>query len=216
MKIDIICSSESHPINGVLEAWRFKKSAEHSINVLRRKKDASGGDILFLVSCHEIVEAEVRSLYSATIVLHASDLPNGRGWSPYVWQVADGAEKVVVCALEAVDEVDTGPIWAKTTIEIKGDEDVNVLHRLLFAAEIELIDKIVDQFADLEPVPQSSEAGSWYRRRTPQDSRLDPEKSIASQFDLLRVCDPDRYPAFVEYRGRKFKITLEQMDEGDG
>lgn len=215
MKIDIICSSASHPINSSLEAWRSIKGASHSIDILRRKKDAKGGDILFLISCVEIVEATIRARYAATIVLHASDLPEGRGWSPFVWQVAGGAKQVVVCALEAADSVDTGAIWAKTTIEIKGDEDINALNKSLFAAQIELMDKIVDRFADLKPQSQSPGPGTWYRRRTPEDSRLDPEKSIAAQFDLLRVCDPDRYPAFIEYRGRKFKITLERMDDKD-
>ena len=43
-----------------------------------------------------------------------------------------------------------------------------------------------------------------YRRRWPADSELDPERSLAEQFNLLRVVDNQRYPAFVHWRGRRF------------
>ena len=37
---------------------------------------------------------------------------------------------------------------------------------------------------------------SFYPRRTPKDSELDERKSIAEQFNLLRVVDNEKYPAF--------------------
>ena len=39
------------------------------------------------------------------------------------------------------------------------------------------------------------------------------KKSIKEQFDLLRICDPDRYPAYFEMHGRKYKLRLEYYDE---
>jgi methionyl-tRNA formyltransferase len=54
---------------------------------------------------------------------------------------------------------------------------------------------------------------SFYPRRRPADSRLDPEKSIAAQFDLLRVVDNEKYPAFFEYRGKKFQLKIEAYKE---
>ena len=50
------------------------------------------------------------------------------------------------------------------------------------------------------------------KRRTPADSRLDPDKSIAEQFELLRVVDNQRYPAFFDHRGRRYRITIEKVD----
>ena len=55
--------------------------------------------------------------------------------------------------------------------------------------------------------PQTGEA-SHYRRRRPANSRLDPERTLAEQFDLLRVVDNDRYPAFLEWRGRSYNIRV--------
>ena len=33
-------------------------------------------------------------------------------------------------------------------------------------------------------------------KRTPADSEIDPGKSILEQFNLLRIVDSERYPAF--------------------
>jgi hypothetical protein len=50
---------------------------------------------------------------------------------------------------------------------------------------------------------------SFYKKRTPGDSRLDPQKSLAEQFNLLRVVDNDRYPAFFEWNGRRYNLKIE-------
>lgn len=61
---------------------------------------------------------------------------------------------------------------------------------------------------------QATGVGSTYfRRRTPHDSRVDPHKTIAEQFDLIRVCDPVRFPAFFEFRGNRYKLKLERMND---
>jgi len=49
---------------------------------------------------------------------------------------------------------------------------------------------------------------NYYRQRTPNDSELDPEYSISSQLNLLRVCDPNRYPAYFYQNGQKYLVTL--------
>ena len=49
---------------------------------------------------------------------------------------------------------------------------------------------------------------TYYRRRTPKDSAFDPSRTLAEQFDLLRVVDSDRYPAFFAFRDREYTIHL--------
>jgi methionyl-tRNA formyltransferase len=61
--------------------------------------------------------------------------------------------------------------------------------------------------------PQKNEVSTYYRKRTPADSKLDPERSIKEQFNILRVSDPDRYPAFFIMNGQKYTIRLEKSDE---
>jgi len=34
-----------------------------------------------------------------------------------------------------------------------------------------------------------------------------------SQFNKIRICDPNRYPAFFVLHGKKYKLMLEKIDD---
>ena len=59
----------------------------------------------------------------------------------------------------------------------------------------------------IKPISQSG-CPTFYGRRTPKDSQLDVNKTIAEQFNLLRVCDNLRYPAYFEYMGNKYILKI--------
>ena len=214
MKISILCSDESHPVNGHLARWMECRRHEHEISLIRCKRDLPGGDILFLISCSEIIKTVDREAYHACLVLHASDLPRGRGWSPHIWAIIDGAEAVTLSLLEAEDEVDSGSIWRQISCPVPKHVLWDEINERLFDAEIELIDFAVREFESVSPYPQDSEIEpTYYSRRTPEHSRIDLSRSLKSQFDLIRVCDPTRFPAFFELHGHRYKLTLEKIDD---
>jgi methionyl-tRNA formyltransferase len=214
MKITLLCSDLNHPVNVYLKAWMDAQHGLHEVELLQSKSQISGGELLFLISCSEIIKETDRSKYLATLVLHASDLPKGRGWSPHIWEIMDGAEHITLSLLEAEDKVDSGRIWAKLEISVPKHALWNEINHLLFTAEIELIDIAVKQFGCLTPALQTNaEQATYYPKRTPQDSKLDPNKTIAEQFDRIRVCDPNRFPAFFELNGKKYKLILEKLDD---
>lgn len=217
MKITLLCSDASHPVNAHLMRWMQKNNDRHQIALVRRKSELSSGDILFLVSCSEIIQAVDRLAYKATLVLHASDLPRGRGWSPHIWEIVNGAEQITVSLLEAEDKVDSGRIWKKITFPILKNALWDEINERLFSTEIELIDFAVEAFEWIEPQEQAKEIEpTYYRRRTPGDNRIDPCLSIADQFNQIRVCDPQRFPAFFELHGQRYKLILEKMDDQFG
>jgi methionyl-tRNA formyltransferase len=212
MNISVLCSDKEHPVYQRLVHWCSSKESSHNVELVQRKKQLSGGKILFLISCHEIIGPDIRLKYDHSLVIHASDLPRGRGWSPLVWQVLEGKNEIVVSLLEAEEQVDTGRIWCQKKIYFEGHELADEMNQALFDAEIDLMNFAVDNKSTVEPVDQSEEQATYYRKRTPDDSKIDPDKNIVSQFDLLRVADPVRYPAFFDYRGHKYKISISKMD----
>lgn len=212
MDITVACSDERHPVNAWLARWQAQKRTIHNVQIVRRREDMSGGDILFLVSFHHIVGRELRDRYRKTLVIHASDLPKGRGWSPHIWRILEGEKDLVVTLLEATDQIDAGPIWVQERIALEGHELSDEINAALFESTLRLMNVALERFGDIEPAPQVGQP-TYYRRRTPEDSRLDPHASIAAQFDLLRLCDPVRYPAFFEMRGHRYKIVLEKMKD---
>ena len=213
MNITILCSDAAHPVNTYLSAWVNEVSGSHSVRIIRSRDELNSGDFLFLVSCSEIIKAEHRKNYRHTLVLHASDLPKGRGWSPHIWEIIQGGEAITLSLLEAEDKVDTGRIWLKQTIQINKTAIWDEVNHLLFEAEIKLMNEVLESYGQIKPYQQDPYIVPTYlRKRTSEDSRLDPDSSIADQFDLIRMCDPNRYPAWFEIHGQKYKLVLEKID----
>lgn len=215
MKISILCSDSSHPIFSQLQNWASQHAGAHDVAVETRRKDLAGGDVLFLVSCHELIPLSVRAKYAKTLVLHASDLPQGRGWSPHIWSVLENQSRIVVSLLEADDPPDTGAIWAKVGFDLEGHELYDEINAKLFDTELKLLDLAVRDFDRIQPTPQSETGASYHRRRLPEDSRIDINASIDQQFALLRVCDPLRYPAYFEKDGHTYEIVLRKRAQGN-
>lgn len=214
MKIAIVCSDQTHPVYQHLETWCRRYSAVHDINIATKLDKLPAAEILFLVSCSEIVRDQHRAKFGHIMVLHASDLPEGKGWSPYVWDILAGKEQLTLSLIDAADPVDSGAIWAKKTFHVDKNLLWDEINELLFTAELSLMNEAIELVkAGASCVPQETSGETWHRKRTQKDSELDPAKSIAEQFDLLRICDPNRYPAHLEFRGSRYKITIERMPD---
>lgn len=214
MKITFLCTDDTHPVNAYLKQWKKKNDTFHDIDICRKKSALIGGDLLFLISCSEIVRREDREKYKESLVIHASDLPLGRGWSPHVWQVLEGKTRIKVTLLTAGEGVDTGDIWDQMDLHIPKHFLWDEINTALFEAEIKLIDRAVRCFDQKVSKPQSKDIEpTYYPKRTPQDSEIDPHDTLANQFDLIRVCDPHRFPAFFKLNGKTFKIRLEKDND---
>ena len=214
MRVTLLCSNRKHPIMPYLHEWAGRGQESNSIEIIDSIRNASGGDILFLISCSEKIVQQDRDKYRKTLVLHASNLPEGRGWSPHVWDIIEGAEHLTLSLLEAEDAIDTGKIWKKLKIDTPKHMLWNEVNHALFRAEVELVEYAVQNLEKVNPQDQDLSISPTYRRkRTPEDSRLDPERSIAEQFNLIRICDPNRFPAYFDYFGQRYKLILEKVDE---
>lgn len=170
-------------------------------------RDIPAGDIAFFLSVEQIIKKDVRARNKHNIVVHSSDLPRGKGWSPLSWQILEGKNEIVNTLFEAADQVDAGEIYLQNTIDFEGHELLPELH----AAQGESINRLILQFVDAYPsVRGRAQTGeeTFYPKRSAKDSELDPEKTIAEQFHLLRVVDNEKYPAFFHHRGKKYVLKI--------
>jgi methionyl-tRNA formyltransferase len=76
--------------------------------------------------------------------------------------------------------------------------------------ELELMSDAVKAFGNIQVISQGKTKGEYFRKRTPDDSRLDPHKTIAEQFELIRVADSVRHPAFFDYLGHRYLLKIEK------
>jgi len=180
--------------------------------VLCRAHDAVAvGAVAFYIGCTSIAPPAVLSRTQRNLVVHASDLPKGRGFSPLTWQILEGRNDIPVCLLEAVDGVDCGPIVYRDILQFKGHELIDEMRDALGRKTVEMCCRFMDEEAPPRCVPQEGEP-TRYSRRRPEDSRLDPDQTIAEQFDLLRVVDNRRYPAYFDHRGRRYRVLVEKAE----
>jgi len=80
------------------------------------------GDICFLLSCSKILQSEYLKRNKYNIVVHASDLPQGKGFSPLQWQIMEGKNEIPLTLFEAVEGVDEGPYYFKDKLIFNGYE----------------------------------------------------------------------------------------------
>jgi UDP-2,4-diacetamido-2,4,6-trideoxy-beta-L-altropyranose hydrolase len=183
--------------------------AGHRVLWTHEQLEVPSGDFCFLLGCSQIVPPTTLARFRNTLVVHESDLPHGRGWSPMTWQILQGASRIPVTLIEATGQVDAGPIYAQEWVTFEGHELIGELRAAIGRAAIDLCARFVSEYPTIldHATPQNGEA-TFYARRTPSDSRLDTGRTLASQFDLLRVVDALRYPGFFEFRGQRYLIEI--------
>jgi methionyl-tRNA formyltransferase len=219
VKVDILISDKEHPV------YTYMKNRFANTPVCVWCGNVNGGaldavcengqrDFLFLVSCNEKVSQSVTSRYKHTLVLHGSNLPKGRGWSPIVWDVLNGNNPCWMSLIEAVDEIDAGAIWGKEYFFVDASDTYEDVDAKSFEAQAKLIEWAVEHTQEaLEQRQPQKGKPSNHRKRTPKDSQLDTSKSIDEQWNLLRICNPNRYPAYIVKNGWKYYVNLHKAHE---
>lgn len=186
-------------------------SGDH-VTLVTNQEEVLEGEIAFYLGCLRITPPEVLARNRRNLVVHASDLPRGRGFSPLTYQIMEGTNRIPVCLLDAAEAVDSGPVVYREWIDYEGHELIGELRQKLGAMTVELCLRFMEEAVPPLGAPQRGDP-SIYPRRRPADSILDPEKSIAEQFDLLRTVDNESYPAYFDFRGHRYVIKIEKMEE---
>jgi len=183
----------------------LKKKFDIYVSLIYKHEEVIEGDVLCLLSCEKIFKKLNLNKYN--LVVHESYLPKGKGWSPLTWQVLEGYSKIPITLFEATEKIDSGVIYNQDFIELNGDD---LLAEIRHRQGIKTIDLIVDFIVNIDKVIGRKQLGeeTFYPKRKPKDSELDINKSIIEQFNLLRVCDNERYPAFFTLRGKKYIIKI--------
>ncbi|KDE41153.1 Methionyl-tRNA formyltransferase [Nitrincola lacisaponensis] len=207
-RVTILVDNDSWILPYALELEKALRQAGIEADLVRSPEGIHEGWVCFLIGCVHIVKDQYLRRNKHNLVVHESDLPKGRGFAPMAWQILEGANTIPVCLLEASPgEPDAGNIWLKDHITLTGDEMLPAWRQLQGEKTLELCLRFIDEYSSLNPLQQVGEP-TWYRRRTPADSELDPEKSLRDQFNLLRIVDNDRYPAFFRVGEKKIIVKL--------
>ncbi len=187
-------------------------AAGDEAKLVRSHSEIQDGAVAFYLGCIKVTPPDVLARNRRNLVVHASPLPKGRGFSPLTWQVLEGLNEIPICLIEAEQEVDSGSIIYREAMHLAGHELIGEMHQMMGEKTRQLCRRFMAEATPPRGLPQQG-AATHYARRRPPDSRLDPDKTITEQFDLLRTVDNDAYPAFFELRGQRYKLTIEKFPE---
>jgi methionyl-tRNA formyltransferase len=165
------------------------------------------GDVAFFLSCERLIKKPIRDRNTHNIVMHGSKVPQGKGWSPLTRSILEGKKSITVSLFEAEDAVDSGNVYARKTFALEGHELIDEVRKIEAGVMEEMAIEFIESYPPGEGEVQSGEE-SFYARRKPEDNELDPQKSIVENFNLLRVVDNDRYPAFFKYKGYTYILKI--------
>jgi len=190
----------------------YAKELAKSINaeLLYSHEEIASYDILFILSYHSIIPNEFLERSSHNIVIHASDLPQGRGWAPLFWQVLEGKNDIVFTLFEASNGADTGVWYLKKTLHLDGTELYDELRAKQARHTNAMCLEYIEQCNNLLANTQQGQA-SYYEKRSAADAKLDVNKSIAEQFNLLRICSNEEFPPFFDYQGKRYSLKIEHL-----
>lgn len=178
--------------------------------VIHDHSEVKSGDVLCLVSCEKIFRN--LELNHTNIVVHESDLPKGKGWSPVSWQVLEGKSKIPVTLFEASKDIDSGVIYFQDFIELDGLELLDEIKNQQGLITNRLIEKYIESYPSIKGKKQFGKS-TFYKKRTSIDSELDINKTIKEQFNLLRIVDNERYPAYFTINGKKYTLKINKDNE---
>jgi methionyl-tRNA formyltransferase len=164
-------------------------------------------EVVFILSYFKKVPVNCLEKHKHNLVVHESNLPKGKGWAPLFWQILEGKNKVPIVLAEASEKIDGGRIYLKDYIYLEGHELHDEIRKKQADKTIKLCLNFLKSYETLQAHEQRGKS-THYRKRIPQDSELDINKSIKSQFNLLRIVNNDKFPAFFKYKGEKYILKI--------
>jgi methionyl-tRNA formyltransferase len=198
--------SHLHQSNKFLnnEKFNFKISHNHS--------DINGQDIVFILGYTKILDNEFLGRNTLNVVVHESDLPQGKGFAPVQWQILEGKNSIPICLLEASENVDAGDILFRSTIEFNGSELYDEIRLGQANATFISIESFLINYPNFKRIKQEG-SESFFKKRGKKDGQLDINKSIIEQFNLLRIGNNEGWPSHFQIEGQSYILKIYKDDK---
>ncbi|MCG7205221.1 methionyl-tRNA formyltransferase [Streptomyces arenae] len=202
---------------------------KHDVPVLLRNRpdDAellaavreSGPDIIVANNWRTWLPPELFDLPPhGTLNIHDSLLPAYAGFSPIIWALINGEERVGVTAHRMNAELDAGDVLVQRSVPVgPADTATDLFHRT-----VDLIAPIVRESLDLIAsgrdagrwIPQDRTRASFFHKRSAEDSRID-WSWPAERLERLVRAQSDPYPnAYAFQGGERLRIVSAAVSEG--
>ena len=206
-KITFLLDKSNNWIEKYVKKSFKKKFKKYSFEISFNPEKITNQDIVFILGYTKILSENFLIKNNLNLVIHASNLPKGKGFSPVQWQILENKKKIPFCLIEAAKKVDSGSIFIKKYLMLKGDELENEIRFKQAELTIKLIKLFLKKYPNIKGINQKGKS-TFYKRRYKKDSRLKINKSIIHNFNLLRIVNNEKYPAYFIHKKQKYILKI--------
>lgn len=176
-----------------------------------------GADGIVTAAFGQFLPTKLLDSVDFAVNVHASLLPKYRGGAPIHYAIINGEEEAGVTIMEMVKKMDAGDMIAKASTPITDDDNVGTMFEKLAVIGRDLLLKTLPDYiaGNIEPEPQDESKATFSPNITPEQERIDWNKSARDVFNHIRGLYP--WPvAHTLLDGKRFKIYEATLAEGHG
>lgn len=143
------------------------------------------------------------------VIFHSSNLPDGKGWAPIYYSIANDYEFYTISGILPIEKVDSGNIVVRARFRIQDNYTAEYIRQWDKEISIMLTKQILDHFdgREIQGIEQIGKETFW-KRRCPEDNEININESLQSRLTHLRACEKT-HPAFFWYKKIKYNIFIE-------
>ncbi|OGI09977.1 MAG: hypothetical protein A2Y40_02105 [Candidatus Margulisbacteria bacterium GWF2_35_9] len=192
----------------------YFENCDIGFTISESKTDINQSHDLVIVSNYDqIIEKDLFNIpKKGMVVIHSSDLPKGRGWAPIYNCIANADKEFVVSLIKIDEKVDSGNILMKLRIQKPRYISNDNLRRIDQEATVEIVKEFVNNISnDSSGMVQENANASYHPKRTPEQNKLDPDKTI-KEVILEILATNANYPAFIELDGCRVELQAKTIE----
>ena len=209
MKIQILTSKNSW-LNLNKKILIKKKRIWKNIKILNdHKKIKKNYDVTAILSYYKIIPEKFLKHSKYNLVVHESNLPKGRGFSPLYWQIINGINKITFSLFECSKRMDTGKIYIKRKFIFPSSLTYSEIKKKQLSSALSLLEIFIKNFKKNKIKSFSQKGKATYYKKIPKNfSKINIKKSIISQINIIRTRDNQKFPSYFFYKKRKYFLKL--------
>lgn len=208
-KVTFLLDKKNSWIESQLNNFKFGLNKKFKFKLTKNLKEIKNQDLVFAISYTKIISSKYLEKNKLFLIPHASKLPKNKGFSPIQYDILKNKKKFYISLIEATQNsmVDSGKVYMRSSFTLKGSELYDEIRQIQGKETLKIIKKFLQRYPHVSAEEQRG-VGNFNKRRHPEDSEININKTIKNQFNHLRINSNELYPSFFYYKGNKYILKV--------
>jgi|TARA_B110000037_G_scaffold188986_1_gene220843 methionyl-tRNA formyltransferase len=185
----------------------YEISKKYDLKIKYKININEKAEMLFLLGYTSKFKTSKYKKIKNFFLVHESNLPIGRGWSPVKYQLLANKSKIKCCLISCEDPIDSGDIYETGTLNIDKTDLYDDIKIKQYKVTINLITRLIKKYPNIKSKKQKGKA-TWYKKLSSDDDKLNFNESISSQFNKIRSTDYHNYQNYFFINNKKFYLRI--------